>query len=97
MRKKENWLYQEYNIGTVDELIERLVRVVNEYYEKPQWVFDVTKDCKYIIFSATELDWLAEQTNEAEFFEYLRSKSKYNIDTIGPYYKLDLTKIALCK
>jgi hypothetical protein len=86
---------RQYHIYTVDQLIESITSRLYNYYDFPQTVFTVSNDNAYIIFNAEDLDWLCENSEETEFWQYLRSKARYGIDFDGKYYKLEISTLNL--
>jgi hypothetical protein len=86
---------RQYHIYTVDQLIEAITSRLYNYYDFPWTVFTVSHDNTYIIFNAKDLDWLCENSEETEFWQYLRSKARYGRDFDGTYYKLEIAVLKL--
>jgi hypothetical protein len=64
--------------------VDKIRWLLFKYYDFPEEVFAYNTDC--IVFNADNLNWLCEDSEEPEFWEQIRKRSKYCQDTIGPYY-----------
>jgi hypothetical protein len=66
------------------DFIDKIRETLFKYYDFPEEIFAHNAEC--MVFNADDLDWLCENSEEPEFWETIRKKSKYCQDFIGQYY-----------
>jgi hypothetical protein len=66
------------------DFIDKIRQTLFKYCDFPEEVFTYNDEC--VVFDASDLDWLTENSEEPEFWEQIRKNSKYCHDFNGPYY-----------
>jgi hypothetical protein len=86
-----NEFMKSYGIWDEAGLIEAIKQRMRGYFDRIEDA--VSFKGKYVVFEAYALDWLCDESEEPEFWSYLRAKSKYGVDFYGGYYTLDLNTL----